>query len=190
VSLKLHKGKRAIVVDIDGVIRNITKPLCEKGGVDYDTVTDAQLTTLFEEGLPATPRKELRKLYKNAPVFDGAIEWLKKMAQEKDTDVLILSASGFSKESRKGTYNFIAKHKLQYHRVFLVEGTSDKITFIRRWSEQYDSVIVIDDYDKVLDNAPNSVFKVKIRRKGYESEGEKSRYDIVCDALADVELEK
>ena len=145
-----RKNLTAVFIDIDGVIRNLTRYLADRFGVNFDTITKGELDHLFGSCLSSLDAVELNNVYYSAPLFDGAASWIRELSKDESLDVYIVSASGFNEVTKKATEDFLTKHGLANQDVTLCESTDAKVAVINKLGEQYGHVVVIDDYERVL----------------------------------------
>ena len=178
-----------IIIDVDGVMRDLAKGISKIKKIPMPT-TAADLQDLIVNAIDEFDGKKLEKLYKNAPIFTGAKSFLDTLMEtiNGSEKVIILTAAGFNFASSNGTLEFWEKHGLDANLNLLTPSTESKIETIHNLYEDCEEMVIIDDYSKVLDSAPEGVKTILVDSYGLLDIEDSSKYSMVVKGIANIKI--
>lgn len=184
-----------IVIDIDGVIRDIESELLKNSDL-VDPGSQEDLRALYST-LTNLSWKETYKVYRDSNVIHGSKSILEQMdmlgTPENKVQVHIVSASGFSYKSLEGTLEFLRINGLKKSAIVtLTDGTGSKLKHINSLAKDLgpdDDMLIIDDWSHILENSPASARKIWIKQNRLWTDTFHPPDDwVVVESIADIEL--
>ena len=167
--------EKLIIIDVDGVIRNLDEPLCARAGVDYPPTDVEVWKSLYQKTLAGMRAEDVKYLYATAISYerDTTAQAVLEMSQHPKITVWLATAAYFSNSSREGTDLFLNRNNLSHLLRCKADTTAEKIKWIQNVCsemellENYD-IIVIDDYRGVLTEIPPTVRRVQVKHTKWE----------------------